>query len=67
MTAVVERRPRVGEKLAVYSWTRAEHGRRHETSAAIVDARGDVVARADATWIALRHQRLHAIRFRARA
>lgn len=67
MTARVERRPRVGERLVVYSWTRAEHGRRHETSVAIVDARGAMVARADATWIALRHQRLHALRFHERA
>ncbi|WP_461473662.1 hypothetical protein [Microbacterium sp. HJ5] len=66
ITARVERRPRVGERLVVYSWTRAERGRRHETSAAIVDADGAVVARADATWIALRHQRLHALRFRGR-
>lgn len=56
MTARIERRPRVGEHLVVHSWTREQHGRRHETSIAMVDARGAVVARADATWIALAHQ-----------
>ncbi|WP_345543388.1 hypothetical protein [Microbacterium jejuense] len=66
MTADVERRPRVGEKLVVFSWTRSHEGRRYETSAAMVDAAGAVVARADATWIALRHQRLHALRVRRR-
>lgn len=64
MTAEVERRPRVGERLVVYSWTREHHGRRHETSVAIVDAAGERIARADATWIALRHQRLHSLRMR---
>ena len=58
MTARVDRRPRVGETVVVYSWTREHVGRRYETSAAMVDARGDVVARADATWIAARRQRL---------
>lgn len=58
MTARVDRRPRVGETVVVWSWTREQVGRRYETSAAMVDARGDVVARADATWIAARHQRL---------
>lgn len=64
MTAAVERRPRVGERLVVYSWTREHIGRRYETSAALVDSSGSVVARADATWIALRHQRLHTLRTR---
>ncbi|GEP48884.1 hypothetical protein FVP74_10540 [Microbacterium saccharophilum] len=57
MTASVERRPHVGEELVVYSWTREHHGRRYETSVRLVDAGGDTVARADATWIALRRQR----------
>lgn len=58
MTARVERRPFVGEPLVVYSWTRAHHGRRHETSVAIVDAAGVQVARADSTWIAVKHQQM---------
>ena len=58
MTARVERRPFVGEHLVVYSWTREHHGRRYETSVAIVDARGVQIARADSTWIAVKHQRL---------
>ena len=64
MTAEVERRPRVGEQLVVHSWTRAHEGRRYETSVALTDAAGAIVARADATWIALRHQGLHALRLR---
>lgn len=56
MTALVERRPRIGEHLVVYSWTRERCGRRYETSVAIVDEHGAAVARADATWIALRRQ-----------
>lgn len=58
VTARVERRPRVGESLVSYSWTRAVHRRRYETSSALVDAGGETVARADAVWIAARHQRL---------
>ncbi len=57
MTASVERRPHVGEELVVYSWTREHHGRRYETSVRLVDGRGETVACADATWIALRRQR----------
>lgn len=56
ITARVSRRPGVGEHLVVHSWTREQHGRRYETSVQMVDARGEEVARADATWIALRHQ-----------
>lgn len=64
ITARVERRPRIGETLVVYSWTRGVHGRRYETSSALVDEHGDLVARADAVWIAARHQRL--VRFLGR-
>ncbi|MFD0791356.1 hypothetical protein ACFQ0P_13195 [Microbacterium insulae] len=58
MTASVMRRPRVGEQLVVFSWTRERVGRRIETSVAVVDASGVVAARADSTWIAVRRQRL---------
>jgi len=61
ITARVERRPRVGEHLVVHSWTREHHGRRFETTAEMVDARGGLVARADATWIALKHPRVAAL------
>jgi hypothetical protein len=61
MTARIERRPRVGEHLVVHSWTREQHDRRHETSVAMVDAHGEVVARADATWIALKRARAAAL------
>jgi hypothetical protein len=66
MTARVDRRPRVGEHLVVHSWTREARGRRYETSVAMVDARGDEIARADATWIALRHQKAAAVASRLR-
>ena len=66
MTAAVERRPRVGERLVVYSWTREHTGRRYETSVALLDGAGAMVARADATWVALRRQRLQALRTRHR-
>lgn len=56
MTALVERRPRVGEHLVVFSWTRERSGRRFETSVATVDANGALVGRADTTWIAVRRQ-----------
>jgi len=56
----------VGEHLVVHSWTRTHEGRRYETSAVLTDAAGETVARADATWIALRHQRLHALRVHRR-
>lgn len=58
MTATVERRPRVGERIVIFSWTRERIGRRSETSVAAVDAAGAVIARADSTWIAVRRQRL---------
>lgn len=58
MTAQVVRRPFVGEHLVVYGWTRERHGRRYETSVAVVDAAGVQIARADATWVALKRQRL---------
>ncbi|WP_127818906.1 hypothetical protein [Microbacterium sp. CPCC 204701] len=58
MTARVERRPFVGEPLVVYAWTREHHGRRYETSVVMVDAGGAQIARADSTWIAVKHQHL---------
>lgn len=61
ITARVERRPHVGEHLVIHSWTREQHGRRYETSAAMVDSRGALVARADATWIAVKHTRVAAL------
>ena len=61
MTARVERRPRVGEHLVVHSWTREHHGRRYETTIEMIDEQGDRVARADATWIAVKHPRAAAV------
>lgn len=61
MTAEVVRRPGVGERLVVHSWTREQHGRRSETSIEMVDAQGRRVARADATWIAVKHPRAAAV------
>jgi hypothetical protein len=61
MTARVDRRPRVGEHLVVYSWTREHRGRRYETSVVMVDEDGVAVAVADSTWIAVRRPRLAAL------
>lgn len=58
MTGRVERRPRVGERVVVFSWTRERRGRRFETSVAAVDERGVLIARADTTWVAVRRQAL---------
>ncbi len=61
MTARIERRPLVGEHLVVHSWTRETSGRRYETSVAMTDERGDEVARADATWIAVARRGLASV------
>ncbi|MGN8551764.1 UNVERIFIED_CONTAM: hypothetical protein OHV15_04155 [Microbacterium sp. SLM126] len=58
MTGRVDRRPRVGERVVVFSWTRERRGRRFETSVAAVDETGALIARADTTWVALRRQSL---------
>jgi hypothetical protein len=44
----------VGERLAVVGWPLARDGRKSHTATAMIDANGDVVARAKATWIELR-------------
>ncbi|QKJ19343.1 hypothetical protein [Microbacterium hominis] len=54
MTARIDRRPRVGERIVVYSWTRSRKDRKYETSVRAVDEAGGQIAAADATWIALR-------------
>lgn len=46
----------VGERLVAVGWTVAFHGRSTQTTSALIDERGDVVASARAVWIELRHQ-----------
>lgn len=59
ITVDVRRRPAFGAHLVVYGWTRKTAGRRYETSAVLVEDGGDVVARSDAIWVALKRQNGH--------
>ena len=43
-----------GEKLVVVGWPLSAEGRKRHTASAILDADGDIVARAQATWIELK-------------
>jgi hypothetical protein len=43
-----------GEDLVVVGWPQSAEGRKRHTASAILDRDGDVVARAQATWIELR-------------
>jgi hypothetical protein len=54
LAAVRGREIQVGERLAVVGWKLATEGRKHQTASALIDANGEVVARARATWIELR-------------
>jgi hypothetical protein len=54
MAARIDRLPRAGESHAVMSWSAGADGRKKHAASALVDARGDVLAVALATWIALR-------------
>jgi hypothetical protein len=53
MTALVSALPRVGEDHVVLAWQRGGEGRRHLSGTALLDADGAVLARAEATWIAV--------------
>jgi len=50
----IERRPAAGEPCVVFGWERSVDGRKHYAGTAIVGPDGDVLARARATWIALK-------------
>ena len=56
LTAHRTRPIHVGERLVVVGWTLARGTRSHQTASALVDASGEVVASARATWVALRDQ-----------
>jgi hypothetical protein len=53
-TAERLREVEAGERLAVVGWPLARDGRKSHTATAMIDADGDIVARAMATWIELR-------------
>ncbi len=54
IAARIERLPEAGAPHAVMSWPRGLDGRRKHTGSALVDASGDVLAAAHATWFELR-------------
>jgi hypothetical protein len=54
LTAERYREIEVGERLAVVGWPLEHDGRKRHTATAIIDAHGEIVARALATWIELR-------------
>ncbi len=53
MTAQVWRVPAPGEQLVVTAWQRGAEGRRHWSASTLHDADGEMVGRAEATWIAV--------------
>ena len=53
MSAAREREIRVGERLVAVGWSLGADGRKHTSASALLDADGEVVARARATWIEL--------------
>lgn len=52
--ADVAKRPRVGEPAIVAAWPISSSGRKHRAAAALYDLQGGVLARAEATWIAIK-------------
>ena len=53
MTAQVSALPAVGEPHVVMAWRRGAEGRKHHSGTALYAADGRLLARADATWIAV--------------
>ena len=53
MTALVRELPRVGEPHVVLAWQRGASGRKHLSGTALVAPDGAVLARAEATWLAV--------------
>jgi hypothetical protein len=53
MTAQVDRLPTVGEPHVVLAWPMGGEGRRFHSGTALLDGSGAVLARAEATWIAV--------------
>jgi hypothetical protein len=53
MTARVLALPAVGEPHVVLAWQRGAEGRKHHSGSALFSAGGELLARAEATWIAV--------------
>ena len=53
MTARVLDRPAVGEPHVIVAWQRGSEGRKHHSGSALFSPGGDLLARAEATWIAV--------------
>ncbi len=53
MTARVLALPAVGETHVVLAWQRGSEGRKHHSGSALFTPGGDLLARAEATWIAV--------------
>ena len=53
MTARIDGLPAVGRPHVVLAWLRRTQGRKHHTGTALLTADGEVLARAEATWIAV--------------
>ena len=51
LTARIDRLPEIGERLVVIGWPMGVEGRKHFAGSALLDADGDEVAVAAATWI----------------
>jgi hypothetical protein len=53
MTARVHTLPEVGEAHVVLAWQRGSQGRKHHSGSALFSPTGELLARAEATWIAV--------------
>lgn len=53
MTAQIDALPVVGEPHVVLAWPIGEEGRRHRSGTVLLDGLGRILARAEATWIAV--------------
>ncbi|MGH8947574.1 MAG: hypothetical protein ACRDXF_01855 [Acidimicrobiia bacterium] len=51
LTARIDRLPEIGERLVVVGWPMGVEGRKHLAGSALLDADGDDIAAAEATWI----------------
>lgn len=54
LAARAERPLRTGEPCVVLGWERSSEGRKHLAGTAVIGPEGDIIARATATWIALK-------------
>ncbi len=53
MTARVWRVPEPGERLVVTAWQRGAEGRRHWSASTLHAPDGEMLGRAEATWVAV--------------